>query len=112
KKADVLFADVNRSLKVFALTAADFDDAVEKTKKVISGKDEFDANEKTHFAFLNAFLKGVSSFRQLLGTVIETDLEEFEHYVAQEEKSCFVELIEVYYDCELTRKGITLVDTP
>ena len=29
-----------------------------------------------------------------------------------EEKSCFVEWIELYYDCELTRKGITLVDTP
>ena len=36
----------------------------------------------------------------------------FSGFVANEEQSCLVEWIEVYYDCELTRKGITLVDTP
>ena len=36
----------------------------------------------------------------------------FTGFVANEEQSCLVEWIEVYYDCELTRKGVTLVDTP
>lgn len=112
KASDILFEDVNRSLKVFNLGAADFDDAINKIKKVISSTTEFDANEKTHFAFLNAFLKGFDSFHESLGTIIKTDLEQFRDYVAIEEKSCFVEMIEVYYDCELTQKGITLVDTP
>lgn len=112
KDNQVLFDDVNRSLKVFDMRAADFDDAVIKVNKVISGKTEIDANEKTHYAFLHAFLRGFDSFRHLLGTTVKTDLEELKEYVAIEEKSCFVEMIEVYYDCDLTQKGITLVDTP
>ncbi|MBY0122657.1 dynamin family protein [Bacillus sp. S/N-304-OC-R1] len=112
KASDILFDDVNRSLKVFNQVAADYDDAIVKIKKVISSTTEFDPNEKTHFAFLNAFLKGFDSFREILGTIVKTDLEQFRDYVAIEEKSCFVEMIEVYYDCELTQKGITLVDTP
>src|SRR5690606_27549015 len=36
----------------------------------------------------------------------------FNEYVAKEEKACFVEWIELYYDCPLTQQGITLVDTP
>ncbi|MDD4588677.1 MAG: dynamin family protein, partial [Heliobacteriaceae bacterium] len=31
---------------------------------------------------------------------------------ASEEKACFVEWIELYYDCPLTAQGIMLVDTP
>ncbi|QED48370.1 dynamin family protein [Cytobacillus dafuensis] len=112
KSSQVLFDDVNRSLKVFDLSASDFNEAVERIKKVIANKADFDANEKTHFAFLQAFLKGFENFRQSLGTTIRVDLKEFKDYVAVEEKSCFVEMIEVYYDCELTKKGITLVDTP
>ena len=38
--------------------------------------------------------------------------DEFVKFVAEEDRSCFVESIDFYYDCELTRKGITLVDTP
>ncbi|MEH7125226.1 dynamin family protein [Bacillus sp. JJ1773] len=112
KAADLLFEDVNRSLNVFSQSAADFDDAIVKIRKVMSSISDFDANEKTHFAFLNAFLRGFDSFKEILGTTVKTDLVEFKGYVAIEEKSCFVDMIEVYYDCELTRKGITLVDTP
>ncbi|WNS73963.1 dynamin family protein [Bacillus sp. DTU_2020_1000418_1_SI_GHA_SEK_038] len=112
KSAEILFDDVKRSLKVFSQSAADFDDAIAKIRKVMSSITDFDANEKTHFAFLNAFLRGFDAFREILGTTVRTDLEEFKGYVAIEEKSCFVDMIEVYYDCELTRKGITLVDTP
>ncbi|MBU8879021.1 dynamin family protein [Bacillus sp. FJAT-29790] len=112
KAEKTLFDDVNRSLKMFDLSAIDFDDALKNIQKVINAKANFDANEKTHFAFLHAFLKGFESFRHHLGKTISTDLEEFKDYVAIEEKSCFVETIEVYYDCALTQKGITLVDTP
>ena len=40
------------------------------------------------------------------------DTEGFHDYVAKEEKACFVQFINLYYDCEFTRLGITLVDTP
>lgn len=112
KASESLFADVNHSLNAFDMVATSFEDAVDKIKKVISSKTDFEANEKTHFAFLQAFLLGYDSFRTLLGKIVKTDLEELKDYVAIEEKSCFVEMIDVYFDCELTQKGITLVDTP
>lgn len=112
KDADILLNDVSHSLKAFGMTASNFDEAIAEINRIISGKVEIEANEKTHFAFLQAFLQGYHSFRAILGTTVKTDLEELKDYVAIEEKSCFVETIEVYYDCELTQKGITLVDTP
>lgn len=112
KDSFYLFEDVKRSLSVFDLKARDFDEAIEQIKKVLAGISDFDSHEKTHFAFLNAFHKGFETYRNQLGEVIVTDLTEFREFVANEEKSCLVESIEVYYDCELTRKGITLVDTP
>ena len=71
-----------------------------------------DAFEKTHLAFLQAFVRGIEAYRNELGETIQTNLTEFTGFVANEEQSCLVEWIEVYYDCELTRKGITFVDTP
>ncbi|MDQ0272063.1 dynamin family protein [Cytobacillus purgationiresistens] len=112
KSQTVLFADINRSLQVFQREAKDFIDAIKKIKGILADQHDFDANEKTHFALLAAFSKGFDHFKDALGTIIQTDLVEFTDYVAKEEKSCFVEMIEVYYDCELTRKGISLVDTP
>lgn len=112
KSSEVLFEDVKRSLTVFDLEAKDFDEALGHIKKIIDNVTSFDAHEKTHFSFLNAFYKGFGSYRNQLGEIIQTDLIQFRDFVANEEKSCLVELIEVHYDCELTRKGITLVDTP
>lgn len=112
KAEKVLFEDVKRSLSVFDFEARDFDEALKQIDKVMKNHTDFDAHEKTHFAFLNAFSKGFNAYRDQLGEIIETDIKEFRDFVANEEKSCLVETIEVYYDCELTRKGITLVDTP
>ncbi len=113
KEAGVLLEDVNRSLRVFDLHADDFEGAVKKINQIIHQKVQEDGVlEKTHFAFLQAFTKGYEAFRNSLGTVLETAISEFTGFVAKEEKSCYVEWIELYYDCELTKKGITLVDTP
>ncbi|MDZ5473189.1 dynamin family protein [Bacillus sp. 31A1R] len=112
KDANVLFNDVSRSLSVFNFKAGHFDDALKQIKTVIDNVDDFDANEKTHYAFLHAFYRGFEAYKEHLGEVISVDLNEFRQFVANEEKSCLVETIEVYFDCELTRKGITLVDTP
>ncbi|MEY2195853.1 dynamin family protein [Neobacillus sp. BF23-41] len=113
KEASAMLEDVNRSLRVFELQADDFDGAVKKIDQVMLQKQqEGGVLEKTHIAFLQAFTKGYQSFGNSLGVVLETDLSEFTDFVANEEKSCFVEWIELYYECELTNKGITLVDTP
>lgn len=113
KETEAMLEDVNRSLKVFELQAADLEGASKKIDQMMLQKgQEGSVLEKTHFAFLQAFMKGYALFGKSLGTVLETDLVEFSEFVAKEEKSCYVDWIELYYDCELTRKGITLVDTP
>ncbi|MEH7157351.1 dynamin family protein [Neobacillus drentensis] len=113
KEASAMLEDVNRSLKVFERQAHDFDGATKKIDQILLQEEHVGGVlEKTHFGFLQAFQKGYPSFGNSLGTVLKTDVHEFSEFVAMEEKSCYVEWIELYYDCELTRKGITLVDTP
>ncbi len=62
--------------------------------------------------FLHAFLTGFPTVQSFIGTVQTVDQEAFKQYVAQEERSCFVDVIDFYYDSPLTRLGVTLVDTP
>jgi small GTP-binding protein len=112
KEAEMLLNDVNRSLHIFESEADNFEKALEKIENVLLEGPSDEVVERTHYAFLTAFRNGFSKVEGMLGGLIETDLTEFQDYVANEEKSCFVETIELYFDCELTRKGITLVDTP
>lgn len=112
KQEQVLFEDINRSLAVFNVQAPDFDEALIKIKEILERKGQLEVFEKTHFSFLKAFFKGFNHYRNQLGNVLQTDIMSFQEFVANEEKSCLVERIDVHYDCEITRKGITLVDTP
>jgi small GTP-binding protein len=112
KEEHTMLEDVNRSLKLFELQTASLDTASKEIDRVMLEDGQEGVSEKTHYAFLQAFKKGYHLHGKQLGSVFETDLTEFAEFVAKEEKSCFVEWIELYYDCELTRKGITLVDTP
>ena len=63
-------------------------------------------------SFLEAFVNGIDQFKGKLGEVFTVDIEAFAAYATDETKSCFIEKIDLYYDCELTRKGVILVDTP
>lgn len=112
KDPGVMLEDVNRSLKVFNLEAENFTDALKMAEQFFARHNEESVLEKTHIAFLKAFTKGFEPFVNHLGNVMESDITEFGDFVAKEERSCFIEWIELYYDCELTKKGITLVDTP
>ncbi|QQZ11078.1 dynamin family protein [Heyndrickxia vini] len=103
--------DVQKSLKFFGTNCSQLVDAENIIQKVIqsaSGSDK----EKIHLSFLKAFLLGFPKYKEKLGEDIVTDLQEFRGFVANESQSCFVESIDLYYDSELARKGITLVDTP
>ncbi|PLR99689.1 dynamin family protein [Bacillus sp. T33-2] len=111
KEAGQLLSEVNRSLKFFGLEAGTLLEAVNKIR-MIKGGETFSPAEKTHLTFLQAFSRGLGPYEPRLGNVFSTDLETFRSFVSEEEKSCLVDWIEVYYDCELTRRGISLVDTP
>jgi predicted GTPase len=112
KNGDTLLKEVERSLGMFGQSSRDFQHALEQINGLIWEDTGFSAVEKTNYAFLQAFAKGFADIKDQFGETLFVDLDSFRGYVAEEEKSCFVEWIEVYYDCELTREGITLVDTP
>ncbi len=112
KSAKNLLEEVNRSLHLFELSAESLDHAVDVIQSIDSNASLLDVQGKVHYSFLTAFLRGYEFAKNHFGDTLQTQIEEFADYVAKEEKSCFVESIELYYDCELTRHGITLVDTP
>ncbi|HAQ07717.1 MAG TPA: Dynamin family protein [Bacillus bacterium] len=112
KDANVMVKELERSLGLFGQSTTDFDHALEQISGLKWEDTGFSAAEKTHYAFLKAFAEGFTTFKDQFGDKLFVDLDSFRGYVAEEEKSCFVEWIEVYYDCDLTREGITLVDTP
>lgn len=104
--------ELERSLRLFGEYVRDFEGSIDLIKTIKLDNSEYSVIEKTHYSFLQAFANGFDHFRDKFGEQLSVDMDSFGEFVAQEEKSCFVESIEVYYDCELTRKGITLVDTP
>ncbi|WP_010530746.1 dynamin family protein [Lentibacillus jeotgali] len=71
-----------------------------------------DQLHKTHQAYLTAILNGYEYSRAAIGQERTIYLEDFSAYVTDETIACFLESVDLYYDCSLTREGITLVDTP
>src|SRR5690606_31355939 len=71
-----------------------------------------DVLSQTESSFLQAFLNGYDEMREALNTTRKVSLDELDKYVSVEKISSFVEQIDIFYDCELTRQGVTLVDTP
>ncbi|MFD2637285.1 dynamin family protein [Piscibacillus salipiscarius] len=67
---------------------------------------------QTEASFIQAFLEGYQQKRTELGKERAITISEFPKYVTIESISCFIEEMTIFYDCDLTRKGITLVDTP
>lgn len=67
---------------------------------------------KPHYSFLKAVEQGWDDAEPLFGQEVRADLEQYRAYVAEEAKSCFVQLIELHYSSPLTDQGIVLVDTP
>ncbi|CAM3974317.1 dynamin family protein [Paenibacillus alkaliterrae] len=74
--------------------------------------DSIGAGGRPHYSFLRAARAGWDEHEALLGQQLSVNQAEYERYVAEESKSCFVSEIELYYDCALTAQGIVLVDTP
>jgi small GTP-binding protein len=112
KAEQAMLEDVNHALKLFDFHAESLAAARIKVETLNENLEQLGVAEKTNYAFLQAFARGYAAFSEQLGTLLEKTITEFSDYVAVEEKSCFVEWIDLYYDCPLTRKGITLVDTP
>lgn len=109
KDEEMLLADVNRALSVFELKAQSCAEVIVLAEIAMADTSNDRQREK---AFLRALVTGFAAAEPNLGKEVACTLPDFALYAAQEDKSCFVDWLEVYYDCEFTRLGITLVDTP
>ncbi|WP_282019777.1 dynamin family protein [Planomicrobium okeanokoites] len=109
KTVQEMTEDVRNSFEVFGVKVQTLDDAYRKAGDL---PEAGGTEQQVHKSFIEAFKAGYRDFKDRLGETIRTDREEFGLYVAKEERSCFVDEIDFYYDCELTRSGVTLVDTP
>ncbi|MBE1553654.1 dynamin family protein [Sporosarcina limicola] len=111
KTEERMTEDVVRSFEAIGIVASSLQEAFQKVDEALDAEV---SNESLHVhrAFISAFKKGYPTYRDALGTIIKVERDEFVKFVAEEDRSCFVDSIDFYYDCELTRKGITLVDTP
>ncbi|MGM7701315.1 dynamin family protein [Pseudalkalibacillus sp. Hm43] len=106
KSVEIILEEVNHSLQRFGKECRTLEEAVEVIQTLDSEK------PGPHYNFLMAVSKGYAAMKDYLGSEQIIDHENFGSFVAQEERACFTESVELYYDCELTREGITLVDTP
>lgn len=116
KSRETVSADLRYALTALGveLTERDSDvsDLLEHVRKLPVKPDQLPPGASAHLAFVRAAAAGWDVAEPLLGTQIDAGLELFRAFVAQEEKSAFVEGIELYYDSAFTRQGMTLVDTP
>lgn len=110
KTREAMESDIRRSLSVFELAADDVRSGLETLGEI--DVSQIPPTAKPHYTFLQAARKGWAEMAGLLGGEQRVDLKAFKAYVAKEEKACFVDSVELYYDCPLTAQGITLVDTP
>ncbi|MGG0642786.1 dynamin family protein [Sporosarcina gallistercoris] len=111
KAPEQLTQDTVDAFAMLGLTISSLEEAFARSEEALK-LDLVEESLHIHKSFIRAFQAGYPTYRNLLGTVLTAEREEFVRFVAEEERSCFVESIDLYYDCELTRQGITLVDTP
>ncbi len=79
-----------------------------KTKNVLTDS----RLPKMYQAYLNAMLEGYEEVRSVIGSAKKITFDNFGSYVTDEEKACYIASMDLFYDCEVTKQGITLVDTP
>ncbi|TSI09090.1 dynamin family protein [Lysinibacillus sp. BW-2-10] len=111
KTAEQLLEDIKYSYEAIGLTIRSLEEAFNRSEEGIKVQLS-DERLNVHKSFIRAFAQGFKSYESKLGETIRVNREEFEKFVAEENRSCFVDNIDFYYDCELTRMGVTLVDTP
>ncbi|MGR9050008.1 dynamin family protein [Halobacillus faecis] len=105
-----MLEDLSPILEVLDLSAHTLEDVHTKASHM-KEKDWQPLDHKKH-SFLRAFIDGYPTMKQNLGKCIDVSWDDFSSYVSKEEKSCFIESMELFYDCPWTEAGVTLVDTP
>lgn len=74
--------------------------------------DKYGAISKSATDYLEALRLGLNEMKAHVGDQITASADDLYTYAAKESVSSMVDHIIVYYNCDLTKQGITLVDTP
>ncbi|MEL4024693.1 dynamin family protein [Lysinibacillus endophyticus] len=111
KTAEQLLEDIKFSYEAIGLTINSLQEAYTRAEEGLKVQ-LTDERLNVHKSFIRAFAQGFPTFESKLGETLRVNREEFEKFVAEENRSCFVDNIDFYYDSPLTRMGVTLVDTP
>lgn len=109
KTADEVTAELNELLQPLQLNISHLHEFGEVYKAAIRRKSATDALKHSLKVFHEALEKNSRLLSEGVGTA---DIHSFQSYAAEEIKACLVREIIIYFDCPLTRTGITLVDTP
>ncbi|ANF97388.1 dynamin family protein [Paenibacillus bovis] len=111
KDAEEMQEDISGALRLLGLP----DRSLEQDwRKAVAGLSpaRIHPSARAHYNFIMAAAAGWEQMADKLGQQVEVDMDAFRGYVSEEQQSCFVRRIDLYYDCELTRQGMVLVDTP
>lgn len=111
KTKEQLLEDIQFAYEAIGMRVQSLEEAYNRAEEALSVELK-DERLNVHKSFIRAYREGYPAYSGKLGEVIRVNREEFERFVAEERRSCFVDNINFYYDCPLTRMGVTLVDTP
>lgn len=111
KNHEQMLEDIQGSYAAIGLTVSSLEEAYERAQEGLAVP-LTDERLNVHKSFIRAYETGYPTYKSQLGQTIRVHREEFELFVAQESRSCFVDNIDFYFDSPLTRMGVTLVDTP
>lgn len=110
KDQDTLKDDLLLITKKFSPEGADFVELIQWVQdKGIQKRHQLN---KMYQAYLQAMITGFTENKNNIGKTVTITIADFAAYVTDETKACYIESIDLYYDCSITEQGITLVDTP
>ncbi|MBD1381639.1 dynamin family protein [Metabacillus arenae] len=104
KNEEEFLADLNGMILDVSTEAKSLEEAFKKIEKLVN-KNQLEERYKV-------YLQAITEYKSYPSKFVSSTLSEFSTFVAEEDKACYVKEVIIYYDCKLTRQGITLVDTP
>lgn len=110
KSAERMEEELRHSLGMIGRSADSLEGLLELAAQIRPG--DISPKARPHLSFLQAAARGWKELGGHLGEEWKVGLKQFREFAAVEQKSCFVERIDLHYACPLTDAGITLVDTP
>lgn len=110
KKRIDLEKDLLEILKVFQPTVTDFEELLNWVKD--HNYQQSNQLNPLYQSYLQAMIDGYDEMKEYIGGQLDLQLKDLGPYITDEKKACYIDAIDLYYDCEITRQGVTLVDTP